>query len=315
MMTDKEILGYEKAIEELNYEYRCLQNSKEYLLGKKIEGLISYIKSFNIAGLWKKIAHNKMIKEADKRYSDRREITTEHLKYTAELIGETTPQIVTVYMCIVGKYDIPQIPLILMNDHKYVLFTDNKDIKCDGWETREIPQNLKRKSANYINRYIKLHPWEFFDTKYTVYADGNIRFLTGVTSYLSKSCVKTGIAMFSHPNRNCLYREADICLYLGKGNTEAIKRQITRYKEEEMPQNYGLKEATIIVCDLENPMCKLVMSKWWDEFNYSNSNRDQLSLPYVLWKNNFEISDIGDLGNNIRNDLKLQIGYHKKLNS
>lgn len=314
-MTEKEISSYEKAIEELNYEYRCIKNSREYLLGRKIERLLSYIKSFDISGLWKKIAHNKKIKNADKIYSDIRQTNDEHLKYTSESIGETTKKLVTVYMCIVGKYDVPQSPLILMNDHKYILFTDNKDVKYDGWETREIPQSLKGNTANYINRYIKLHPWEFFDTKYTVYADGNVRFLTGVTSYLSKSNVKTGVAMFSHPNRDCLYREADVCLYLGKGNAEAIRTQIAKYREEGMPRNYGLKEATIIVCDLENPMCKLVMSKWWDEFNSSNSNRDQLSLPYVLWKNNCEISDIGDLGNNIRNDLKLQIGYHKKSNN
>ena len=253
------------------------------------------------------------MKKADKNYSDYLKTSSLLYKdYESERIGELTEKKVTVYTCIVGKYDIPQMPLVLMNNHEYVLFTDNKEIKYDGWIIKDIPQYLKGKNANYINRYIKLHPWEFFETRYTVYIDGNVRLLTGVVAYLAKTNVKTGIAMYSHPNRDCLYREADARIYLGKGNEDAIKVQISQYKKEKMPENYGLKEATMIVCDLENPMCKKIMSEWWNEFIRSQSNRDQLALPYILWKNNLKINDIGDLGKNIRDDLKLQIGYHKE---
>jgi hypothetical protein len=54
------------------------------------------------------------------------------------------------------------------------------------------------------------------------------------------------------------------------------------------------------------------MKKWWDEFERSNSGRDQLSLPYVLWKNNKCIEDIGELGNNILKDNRIDIRNHSK---
>lgn len=311
-MTDNEIKGYEKAIEELNYEYRCLENSKEYRTGKKIRKMFSYIRTLNFHGFWKKMEYNKKVKQANKRFSDIKTCNPVHVEYSAQSIGEEVPKKVTVYMCVIGKYDAPQVPLILMSDYNYVLYTNNEMMAPNGWEVRRIPDKLNGMTANYINRYIKLHPWEFFDTRYTVYIDGNVRLLTSVSSYLPKTKVKTGIAMFSHPERDCLYREAAACVYLGKGNADAIKNQVSGYKNEGMPQNYGLKEATIIVCDLDNSMCKTIMNNWWDEFVRSDSNRDQISLPYVLWKNKLEIGDIGNLGSNIREDLKLQINYHTK---
>ena len=41
--------------------------------------------------------------------------------------------------------------------------------------------------------------------------------------------------------------------------------------------------------------------------------RDQLSFPYVLWKNHYCIDDIGFLGNNLRACPKLIIKSHNNL--
>ncbi len=309
-MTDRETRNYEQAIEELNYEYRCLKNSKEYLLGSRIRKIVSYVKSFNLVGLFKKIHQHNRVKRANRLYCDIKTSDSDCVDKICQGSDSDEKKIVTVYMCVIGGYDVPLSPLVLKSGHRYVLYTDKEQTALEGWEVRGVPDKLKGQSANYINRYMKLRPWEFFDTKYTVYIDGNVRLLTGVDSYLPKTENKTGIAMFTHPQRNCLYREAEACILLGKGNAEAIRQQVAEYREEGLPENFGLKEATMIVCDIDNPICRQVMADWWEEFTRSKSNRDQLALPYVLWKDNLKICDIGDLGSNIRNDLKLQVGSH-----
>ena len=42
-----------------------------------------------------------------------------------------------------------------------------------------------------------------------------------------------------------------------------------------------------------------------NEFVESGSLRDQISLPYVLWKNNINIKQVSTLGNNVYQNSKL----------
>ncbi len=77
-----------------------------------------------------------------------------------------------------------------------------------------------------------------------------------------------------------------------------------------MPTNYGLLECNVIVSDLKSENSAKILDEWWKEFVNSNSMRDQISLPYVLWKLKYNIEDIGNLGNNVRNNPKIQIIKH-----
>ena len=53
-----------------------------------------------------------------------------------------------------------------------------------------------------------------------------------------------------------------------------------------MPQNYGLSENSILIRRHNKIEVKNIMNRWWKEI-ISHSHRDQLSLPYVCWKNRF----------------------------
>ena len=65
-----------------------------------------------------------------------------------------------------------------------------------------------------INRYIKLHPQEFFlnEYRYAIYIDGNIRVMSDLSPYTRKCNCKTGIAMHRHVQRICAYKRGG-CLY------------------------------------------------------------------------------------------------------
>ena len=51
------------------------------------------------------------------------------------------------------------------------------------------------------------------------------------------------------------------------------------------------------------------MESWWDEIN-NYSERDQLSLTYVLWKSGYTANDIGVIYESILKNPKIQIVSH-----
>ena len=119
---------------------------------------------------------------------------------------------------------------------------------------------------------------------------------------------ETGIAMHRHIQRDDIYDEAATCIWYRKGNRKKLKEQIKRYKLEGFPRNYGMLEATIIVCDICNKQAEIIFEEWWGEFYDSASFRDQIALPYILWKQNIKISDIGNLGCNLYVNPKFIVG-------
>ena len=52
------------------------------------------------------------------------------------------------------------------------------------------------------------------------------------------------------------------------------------------------------------------MNKWWREFLHYKSYRDQLSLPYVMWRFGLKYTDIGLLGENIFKDPRITVYSH-----
>ena len=159
-----------------------------------------------------------------------------------------------------------------------------------------------------------MHPYELFDSKeyrYSIYIDGNIQPITNISSFINQINQNIGISMHAHSIRNCIYEEAEILKKLKKGNLKNIDQQIEKYKNEEYPKQNGLAEANVIVSDLKNNNTINIFQEWWKEFLKSSSMRDQLSLPYVLWKNGYKIEDLTSLGKNVFDNPKIIIRKHK----
>ena len=58
-----------------------------------------------------------------------------------------------------------------------------------------------------------------------------------------------------------------------------------------MPKNYGLNETNILLRRHNVPQIIKLMDEWWSYIE-KYTKRDQLSLSYVLWKNDISIDDI-----------------------
>ena len=299
-----------KAIEEENIQYKKILDSREYKLGKKIFLIINNINHLNIKFFLKKIINIKNNINYRKNLAPKNKNNKTYSLYNMK-------KKIVVYTCITGDYDNILDPLIEEKSCDYILFTNNSfNNRNEGYKIVNIPDNIKEKKLNNIllNRYIKMHPHELFENKYdySIYIDGNIRCISNISSFINELNDNVGFAMHNHCCRNCIYNESKSLKLLGKGNNKYLDKQITKYEKENFPHNYGMLEANVIVTDLHSNNSKKIFLEWWKEFISSNSLRDQISLPYVLWKNNILVKDVASLGDNVYDNPKIIKIDHKK---
>ncbi len=103
------------------------------------------------------------------------------------------------------------------------------------------------------------------------------------------------MASFMNPIHDCIYTEAKFLIYCNAVHNNEIKRQIDKYKSEGFPEHFGMREFTIIARKHNDAELIGFMEQWWKEVN-EHTMRDQISFPYILWKNNKTIDYIELLG-------------------
>lgn len=305
MKKFEEIENMLEMIEKINLENLKYKSTKEYLIHKKREDGKKILKEKGfLKFLYFNYKKNKLIKMYE---------TIKENGKIYDIINKSDKEYkVAIYTAITGNYDKVLEPLFIPQNCRYILFTDNQNIKSDKWEIRPIPEKVKKIKNNIlINRYIKMHPKEFLEEfDYSIYIDGNVKTVSDLTTMIGEINDKTGLAIHRHYLRNCIYEESKVCALLRKGNVKNLKEQVKKYKQEGLPNNYGLLECGIIISDLKNPKSEEILNKWWEEFIQSKSNRDQIALPYVIWKNGNSIEDVGNLGDNLYLNSKFRVEGH-----
>ena len=298
-------------LEYLNTLRIKLYNSKEYSTGTSIENFKKLIANKKILEALKHIYIHYRIKGLSKITKNDEKVAI--LDNTFDLNNKR----IVVYTCITGNYDNVLEPLFPSKDIDYFLFTDTqKQVdKNSKWQIKSIDNlNIDSFSHSEKNRYLKLNPNKIFKDNYdySIYIDGNIQVVLNPKVLINRINPKYGIALHKHRCRNDIYTEYKVCKLLNKGNKINLNKQIEKYKKENFPSQYGMAEANVIVTDLKNEFSSHLFSDWWDEYISSKSGRDQMSLPYVLWKNNIKVSEISTLGDNIYKNPLFFINIHKE---
>jgi GT2 family glycosyltransferase len=202
-------------------------------------------------------------------------LNKKHIKVNSESI--------VVYTAITGGYDTlrEQRPSA-RNSVKFIAFTDEPH-ESKTWEVREA-----HKEFSDPNRNAKIHkvlPHLYFpDHAYSLWIDGSvgIQFPFGVDRLAEVYLADHDMAIFKHPDRNCLYQEANTCINRNLDDKDLIRQQIQRYTKEGYPPNAGLVEATIIL-RRHTPKIIEFNEAWWNEIQ-NGSKRDQISFNYVARK-------------------------------
>jgi hypothetical protein len=188
-----------------------------------------------------------------------------------------------VYTCVYGDYDDLKDQPDIGAD--YICFTDNPNLKSDVWEVRYEPiyQHLHpRLRAKF---YKLICP---FDTL-SLFIDGSIeitdpKIIDKLSEYLDN-----GWATYIHPsNRDCIEKELEASLPMEKYHGHPLTEQVEYYFSQGFPKHYGLWACGVM---LRDGKFSDFGSKWMLE-NLAWSYQDQLSLPYLLWREGFRIDTI-----------------------
>ncbi len=212
----------------------------------------------------------------------------------------------TIYTAIIGDYDELKDPFYIEDNMDYICFTNQKDLKSNIWNIKQVQNN--HMSDVMLARHIKVFPWKYFDAPGVVYwVDAKYQIKGRLRDYKNTYWNNLGMICFSHPDSFCICDELAACIKLGKGEKDSMILQVAHYLSRGYPVDNGLYETACIVRDINNSKIKKIMKEWWNEMS-TYSWRDQLSLPYIFWINDFR-PDI--CTKNIRNNEWIKNMGHK----
>ena len=187
----------------------------------------------------------------------------------------------------------------------YLMFTD-QDLPVNSvWSKVDITQmeEYGKISNVELNRKIKILQCDILKQyDYTIYVDGNIELVTGVSPIIS-DMGNCSFAVHYHRTRDCIYDEVVSVKHLKRVSGEEMDKQMEHYKAQGYPLHYGLYENSILVRDNRDKDTRDLMKAWWAEY-IRFPTRDQLSLPYVIWKCNYNKDRILILGRDLERNTR-----------
>ncbi len=301
--SNQYFIQYDKLLMKL-YDKESRELRTPYKKVEKIVNLVKEcIKHKNLSAIISKITVNKQLKKVSKFSNP---TVVEIIKEDDILLNDR----IAVYTAVFGNYDNIYQPWILPDNCDFYIITDQqKDYGI--FKQVEYDKSLVDGFCNAKkNRYFKLHPEKVFPQyRYTIYIDGSIEIKADLTPLINK-VNKYGVGFYAHGARNCIFSELEACKILKKGNYKLLKEQCNSYEREGFPKEFGMIEAGVIAREHNIKECLNIMEAWWKEYCKWES-RDQISLPYVLWRNGMSIQEVATLGNNIHSEQRFYIHEHR----
>ena len=186
------------------------------------------------------------------------------------------------YTAIFGNYDrlkdVPRQPGIDL-----ICFTDDATLQHPTWQVRYVQPKYAhpRLSAKYFKALSHVVLSEYDEV---LWIDGSFSvqdpdFARDAFQYLENA----GMALFLHPDRGCIYDEAEISQQMTKYRDQDITGQIAYYRREGFPIKAGLFAGGIIARRNDDIQIRRFNEAWMEQ-NEKWTYQDQISLPYVLWK-------------------------------
>jgi len=187
-----------------------------------------------------------------------------------------------VYTILIGDYKLNE-PTYYNKDWELICFTDKKRYS-NNWKMIYVNgNNNPRKKA----REIKIRYDKFLNCDMCLFIDAKFTIKCNLDNFIEKN-LKHDMVLMDHFKRNCIYNEAKFCINKNIGNKDIIQNQVLKYRKEEFPKNFGLF-ATGILIRKNTKEIRNFMKQWYNEIE-KYSNRDQISFPYVLWKNPIKLN-------------------------
>jgi len=218
-----------------------------------------------------------------------------------------------VYTSLVGKYDSLKNPGYIMENWDYICFSnDLKKEKNSIWRIEPIP--YKHWDNLILSRYVKIVPHRVLNEyDYSLWIDANIEIQDDFVFKRLNELIEQQfiLSLIPHPHRDCIYKEAQICIENGLDRKKIIEKQVAFLKDEKYPENNGLFENGLIFRRHNDPKISSLGEEWWNLY-LKYSKRDQLSLSYLIWKNKIHCEPFTSKGLSVRNIPSIRYPLHKR---
>jgi hypothetical protein len=146
---------------------------------------------------------------------------------------------------------------------------------------------------------------------YVTWVDANMRIGNPCfPEEVAHCCGDAPLAVWAHPDRDCIYQEAVASLLLAfeKYDRQAIIAQVGHYWRMGHPDRAGLYAGGCVVWNLYHPLTRPIAAAWLTECERW-TYQDQLSLPFVLRR--FDVAP-ALLPEDLRANPWLTIGAHRR---
>jgi hypothetical protein len=172
------------------------------------------------------------------------------------------------------------------NDFDFILFTDDPALRPDGCAPRLMnthgldPARFSRRPKLLPHRYLADYEW-------SLYLDANTK-LTGDPTRLLSECEAEQLSFFSfrHPERDCLYAEAEVVIRQDYDDERRVREQIDHYRKSGFPSHSGLIAGGVLLRRHHEAQAIAVGEEWYEHV-LRFSKRDQLSFDFVAWRRAF----------------------------
>lgn len=190
---------------------------------------------------------------------------------------------IAVYTAIFGDKDDFR-PLPAGDDYDLWLFTDAALSHPDYSVVRSPRQHVDPTRDARQHKIMAHEVLAAYES--SLWLDANIAF-EGVdpAGLLEGYLEDVDLALHGHPERDCIYEEARVCIDIHKDSAPVIRRQMARYREQGYPTRHGLV-STGILYRRHSAAVAAFNQAWWNEVD-RHSRRDQLSFNYVAWNTSF----------------------------
>jgi hypothetical protein len=164
-------------------------------------------------------------------------------------------------------------------------FTD-QEVYSDFYKVIKINELPYTDNTRNAKTY-KVLPHVYFPSyDYVIWVDSKINLLAKFLD-LANEMYQHKAAVFPHPERDCLYAEAEKCINFNLDDASKIKAQVSAYRRSGMPYNFGLASCGVLFMHANDSQVKQFNELWWNEIE-KFSRRDQLSFPYIEWQTGFK---------------------------
>lgn len=188
----------------------------------------------------------------------------------------------TVYTAIINGYDDLKEPShhSMVEGWDCVCFTDKDIVLPENSVWRIIKVPLLSLGATKTARRIKIMFWEYIQDDYSIWIDGTFAINCNLSQWWTN--FKEPFTTIKHPFDDCIYKDAESSIRLGKDKMNVIQNQVNTYKKLGIKSNSGLIASGILMRKYTHEVKEMCLT-WWNEVE-SHSSRDQIAFGYAQHK-------------------------------